>query len=401
MSPHAPRTRCPAEALDCINRTEPRLGGGPGAVPGARALLGIGVHVNRMSPKSPGSPDYQLVAGFRFRCLPGCGLCCYTTPAVAPLERAPLIQLDPEVPFRDLSGGWAQIQSRPEGGACYFLRSERCRCHDVRPATCGEFPLTVHVSARIQVSVVLTCPGVELTAMAGRGTGESSRSLSSDLRDEVARVEAEIRRAGEEGQLQGAIRRRRATERRLEQRGLWQPESEVRERLRPQLERYLPSTLPELEPPEEPVLLESMPLFYDPAFGRVAWVPHPAGVEFLSLREEGGIGRHLGVLALPTQAPEIAGPARRLLIAYLGYVLERDATFGAAYDHLLRNGSELPEETVASDLAGVAEQVVRLSVLRRALTTDRRGALTVQDVEQGIRATDMDLLDRPTVGLRL
>ena len=163
----------------------------------------------------------------------------------------------------------------------------------------------------------------------------------------------------------------------------------------------VPEELLHEEPPPEEEPLESLPMFHDPALGRVAWRPHTGGVEFLSLRESGGIAQHLGVFASPTRSPGLDAPSRSLLLGYLRYVLERDATIGAAYDHLLEADPALPEEVVAEDLTLIANQVVRLAVLRRALTSDRRGELTVKDLENGIRATDMDILDRPTVGLRL
>ncbi|MGA7862373.1 MAG: YkgJ family cysteine cluster protein [Thermoplasmata archaeon] len=346
-------------------------------------------------------PDFELVAGFRYRCLPGCGLCCYTTPAVAPEERARLIRLDPEVPLLETSEGWAQIASRPGGGACYFLREERCSCHGVRPATCGEFPLTAHVSHRVQVSVVLTCPGVDLSTLARRGEGAPLEPLSSDLHSEVEYLDVEVKHAEMRGQLRWASQRRRSVERRLRRDGSWQSEEEVRARLRPRLDELIPAELPDEQPPDEEEELESLPLFYDPAFGRVAWRPHAGGVEFLSLRETGGVGKHLGVLAPPTRSPGLDRPSRTMLRGYLGYVLERDATISVAYNELLGGEPGLPEQVVAEDLQMIAGQVLRMALLRRALTSDQRGELSGHDVENGIRATDMDILDRPTAGLRL
>ena len=371
-----PRTRYRGETLERINRTE---SGCTVALP----------------------TDYQLVEGFRYRCLPSCGLCCYTTPAVAPGERDRLIRLDPAAPLLETTVGWAKIASRPEGGACYFLHEERCGCHAARPATCGEFPLTVHVAERVQVSIVLTCPGVDLTALMGRGTGVPLGPVSSDFMSEMKFVEREVEQAQATGDLRWASQRRRSVERRLGRVGIWQSEEEVRARLRGTLTDMVPEELLHEEPPPEEEPLESLPMFHDPALGRVAWRPHTGGVEFLSLRESGGIAQHLGVFASPTRSPGLDAPSRSLLLGYLRYVLERDATIGAAYDHLLEADPALPEEVVAEDLTLIANQVVRLAVLRRALTSDRRGELTVKDLENGIRATDMDILDRPTVGLRL
>lgn len=353
-----------------------------------------------MRPPRSAVPNYDLVAGFRFRCLPGCGLCCYTTPAVAPEERGRLIQFDPETPLIETSDRWAQIASRPNGGACHFLRESRCECHAVRPATCGEFPLTVHVGARVQVSVVLSCPGVELSALVRRAEGSPPGTVSTDLQSEVEFVDRELLQAETRGQLRWASQQHRRVARSMRLSGRWESEDEIRTRLRPRLDTLSLGNRPVEDPPEE-VPLESLPLFFDPDFGRVAWRPHPGGVEFLSLRETGGIDRHLGVLPPPLRSPLVNEPARKLLKGYLAYLLERDATIGAAYARSVQVGSGTPGQIVAEDLEGIAAQVLRLAALRRALSSDRRGELSLLDVERGIRATDMDILDRPTVGLRL
>jgi hypothetical protein len=251
------------------------------------------------------------------------------------------------------------------------------------------------------VSVVLTCPGVDLSPLKRWEGGARAGTVSPSLRSEVGYVNECVSEAGLAGQLRWAAQRRRNVERRLAREGCWQSEEEVRDALYDMLDALIPDELPEEVPPDSEDPLESLPMFYDPSRGRVAWRPHPGGVEFLSLRESGGIGRHLGVVAAPTRSPGLTGPARRLLRGYLTYLLERDATIGVAYDYLLNYELVLPEEAVADDLELIAGQVIRLAALRRSLTSDKRGDLSVQDVENGIRATDMDILDRSTAGLRL
>lgn len=311
-----------------------------------------------------------------------------------------MIHFDRNTPLIEASGGWAQIASRPEGGACHFLRNSRCQCHAVRPATCGEFPLTVHAGQRVQVSLVLSCPGVELSGLIRRAEVPPFTSVSSDFRSEVEYVEQELLRAAARGQLRWAAQRRRRVERSLRQEGRWESEEEIRARLRPRLDQLIPTQLrgPDLIDGEP---LESLPLFFDDEFGRVAFRTHPGGIELFSLREQGGIDRNLGVFAPPQRAPVLDGPARNLLKGYIHYFLERDATVGAAYDRAHHEGTGRPGEIVVQDLAAVAAQVLRLAVIRRSLGSDRRGELSIHDVENGIRATDMDILDRPTTGLRL
>ncbi|MCI4353589.1 MAG: YkgJ family cysteine cluster protein [Thermoplasmata archaeon] len=346
-------------------------------------------------------PDLRLVGGFRFRCLPGCGLCCFTTPAVAPSERPRLIQIDPEVPLVEGSGGWATIASRPEGGACHFLQDQRCGCHAARPSTCAEFPLTVHVSERVQVAVVLTCPGVDLSGLAHWADGTYRQDLHNSLTSELEAVALEIARAEAGGELRSANAQRRKVERRLASTGRWQSEEQVRRLLRGRTSILIPSDIDAGAYPDAEDELEALPMFFEPTKGRVAWRAHPAGVEFLTLRESGGIESHLEVLDPPRRPPELLSSAKASLAGYLHYVLERDSTIGVAYYRLLGGAPGLPSELVAQDLRFVAGQVLRMATLRRALVSGRRGALTASDIENGIRATDMDILDRPTVGLRL
>ena len=346
-------------------------------------------------------PDFRLVGGFRFRCLPGCGLCCYTAPAVAPSERSRLIQLDPEVPLQERPGGWSNIASRPDGGACHFLRGERCGCHAVRPVTCAEFPLTVHVAERAQVAVVLTCPGVDLSPLTRWGDGATPGDPHRDLASEVEAIIQEVARAEAAGELRLAASRRRQVERRLGRAGRWQSEEEVRGLLRARVARLIPSEIAAGEYPDEEEELEMLPMFFEPTKGRVVWRAHPAGVEFLTLRETGGIESHLEVLDPPARSPGLATDATTLLEGYLQYLLDRDSTIGMAYERMMSGAIGLPDEIVGMDLRFIAGQVLRMATLRRALVTGTRGALTLGDIENGIRATDMDILDRPTVGLRL
>lgn len=312
-----------------------------------------------------------------------------------------MIQLDPHVPLEEGLGGWANIASRPEGGACHFLQDQRCGCHAVRPATCAEFPLTVHVSERVQVAVVLTCPGVDLSALAHWGDGSAPRSPHKDLAAEVDVVVSEIARAEAAGELRSATERRREVERRLRRESRWESEEEVRRILRGWGRGPISSEIDALMLPDEDEALEALPMFFEPTKGRVAWRAHPAGVEFLTLREAGGIESHLEVLVPPSRPPELLPNARASLVGYLKYLLERDSTIGVAYDKLLGGAPGLPNELVAQDLRFAAGQVLQMATLRRSLISDQRGPLTAGDIENGIRATDMDLLDRETVGLRL
>lgn len=304
------------------------------------------------------------------------------------------------MPLDDTAKGWARIASRPNGGACWFLQNEKCRAHSVRPATCREFPLVVHVGPRVQVSVVLGCPGVGLETLPAWAETPPA-TAEADLAPELAAVAAEVARADATGQIRWALRQRRQVQSRLRKSGQWQSEDEVRAELRKTLGRPIDRLLPPTDLPDASASLDSLPMLYDATLGRVAWREHAGGVEFLTLHEGGGIDRHLGVFPLPLRAPPLGPGARALIGGYRAYLLERDATLSAAYAELAEGRPGQPVEVVGALLDEATSTVVRMASLRRSLTSAQRGDFIPEDIVGGIRATDMDVLDRPTIGLRL
>jgi hypothetical protein len=294
------------------------------------------------------------------------------------------------------------VGSRPRGGACFFLTSASCRCHSNRPFPCAEFPLTVHVGARVQTSVVLSCPGIALDRLDDWSDGSGVSEPPIGLDAELVRVRDELRSAADRGFLSKASARRQALERRLTRSGLWHAEDDVRRSLR----GHLPLPSSDDFPPKDllpaSARLEELPLFHDERHGIVALRRHGGGIELLSLRESGGIDQRLGIYGIPSEPPPMSDDGRRLLRGYLSYCLERDETFGVAYARLLAGLREPLVSLVADDLREIGTQVLTRALWRRELDgTPSGSALARSDVEKGIRATDMDFLDRPTAGLRL
>ncbi|HTT15724.1 MAG TPA: YkgJ family cysteine cluster protein, partial [Thermoplasmata archaeon] len=105
--------------------------------------------------------DVALVQGFSFACRPDCGLCCFASPRISPGEQHALRVVAPQATFVG-RGRDRYLSARPDGGACQFLANLRCGVHAQRPAPCREFPITVHLGERLQASVVLSCPGLDL-----------------------------------------------------------------------------------------------------------------------------------------------------------------------------------------------------------------------------------------------
>ena len=215
--------------------------------------------------------DLRLVEGFRFECRPDCGLCCYASPVLGEGELTSLLEIAPS--FRPVGSRSDQVPSRPEGGACIFLRQLRCTVHAARPGPCAEFPLSAHLGYRLQVSVVLSCPGVALSGLNDRAptVGRLGASFDPSLTTEMAAVTRAAALVTERDRL----RSERDWERAL------------RVRSAPGARRgpFLASLLDELRGsppmpgaddlaavpiPEESEGLERLPMFFDPQFGRVA-----------------------------------------------------------------------------------------------------------------------------------
>ncbi|MCI4345014.1 MAG: YkgJ family cysteine cluster protein, partial [Thermoplasmata archaeon] len=110
--------------------------------------------------------DRTLLDGFDFACRPGCALCCYGSPAVSAVEAHQLLSIRPETELLPASQGFEQLPCRPDGGACVFLASEQCTVREARPFPCRSFPVGVHIGARLQASLVLGCPGVNVEPLA-------------------------------------------------------------------------------------------------------------------------------------------------------------------------------------------------------------------------------------------
>jgi Fe-S-cluster containining protein len=338
--------------------------------------------------------DTLLLQGFDFACRPGCGLCCYATPAASPAEQQRLLQLDPKVKFVGGSGGFRLVPARAEGGACRFLARERCTVHDARPFPCREYPLSIHIGARWQASLVLTCPGVtasDISRWAGSGVPPGSATgIAAEL--EAVQREAD---SADAAVFQGAARR---WHRALRSEGIEAAPAGL-DRLRSEVADQ--GTFPRdndlrgLELPYASEGLALLPLFFDPRFGRVALGASGKGVELLQLRETGGTQEVLAQFPPPARLPRLAPEARTALEGYLAYVLRRDAFVGS----VLEDGGDAPlADRLAGALRSVGIDTIARAVWRAQLAGGDGGHLRLAELWDGIRATDADLLDRPTVG---
>jgi len=343
--------------------------------------------------------NLELLRGFSFRCRTDCGLCCFASPRVTARDQAQLLEIVPsaEIVRR---GEHRFIASRPHGGACQFLLGLRCRVHAGRPAPCREFPLDVHLGERLQATLVLSCPGLDLARLREGATHPAALAPASGLDHELLSVRGRIS-PDTPRRIEHARRRRRRIARQLEREGRWRTEDEVRERLRERIPLPEPSDF-ELEAlPSVRDGLDHLPLYFDGRAGPVGLSEAIGGWELVEIRPEGGIAQSLGVLPPIEHRPPLAAEAERLLLGYLEYWLARDSLFGSVHLAMSESSSGDVAEWVEAELRTIGATVLARGSARARSRGSDLARLDVADVERGIRATDQDLLDRPSWGDRL
>ena len=349
--------------------------------------------------RAEGRPDVDLalLRGYRFVCRADCGLCCYASPRVEPEERVRLLQIAPETVFVN-RGPDRYLAARPHGGACQFLEAHRCRVHAARPHPCREFPVTVHLGRRLQASLVLSCPGVDLSsllpplapsgAVGPTGLEEELSAVRERLGPETAR------------RLSAASRRGRKIEKSLAAEGRWQDDDTVRRSLRARVPLPTAGDFPVEDPPATSEGLDHLPIFFDHRSGPLGFARGLGGWEVVEFAPAGR-AEPLGVFVPPERLPALDAGASSLLEGYLRYSLERDAFLAAVHLDMLDGDAGSVTEWTADALRALGAMVLARAVLRSKLHGVERTTLAAVDVEEGIRATDQDWLDRPTWGDRL
>ena len=349
-----------------------------------------------MAEGAPVAIDTELLRGFRFACRPDCGLCCYAEPRVEAAERDALIQLLPETEFRT-SGKDAFLAARPDGGACQFLDGQRCRAHAVRPHPCREYPLTVHVGRRLQATVVLSCPGVDLELLL-RPEPPGGWPPPVGLSEEFEAVRSRLG-AGTARRLADAARRGRRVERALSEQGRWQTDDEVRRALAHDLPVPGRAEFPVEDPPAKDDGLAQLPLFFDERAGPVAIASGLGGWELVELAPVGG-SHPIDLVVPPEQPPSVTPEAERMLEGYLRYWLRRDAFLASVQFEMLDATDGRVSEWAAARLRELGALTLSRAVVRAKLSGRDGTRLTSPEVAAGIRAVDQDALDRPTWGDR-
>jgi hypothetical protein len=197
-----------------------------------------------------------------------------------------------------------------------------------------------------------------------------------------------------------AERRRRRVVRRLTEQGRWVEDEDVRRRLTsgrliPDDEEYFPDELPTVDQG-----LEQLPMYFDSRVGPVVLAESAGGWEALELSPDGG-ARSTGLAVPPDEPPDLDPNAEELLEGYLRYWLARDCFLAAVHlDMLSVSGSDVVDAAL-EELHAIGSDVLARGAVRTRLRGEASTRLSLVDVQNGIRATDQDWLDRPTWGFRL
>ncbi|MFZ1024507.1 MAG: hypothetical protein WAN87_10290 [Thermoplasmata archaeon] len=246
--------------------------------------------------------------------------------------------------------------------------------------------------------MVLSCPGLTFTPLtAGRAESEASFPPIG-LEGEVEAVRQWLLEPGFDRHVQQARQRRRKIERLLSRVGVWEDDESVRARLRPAIPFPSDRDFPAETPPATSDGLELLPLFFDARLGRVALAEATGGWEAITIAEGGGVERHLGIFPPPESVPRLTARGRNLLDSYLRYFLERDFLFGTVHLALVDEPEQMVGDAIQQELQKIGTDVLTRAVIRGKVSGRPTNPLTEVDVEEGIRAVDMDLLDRPSWG---
>jgi hypothetical protein len=258
--------------------------------------------------------------------------------------------------------------------------------------------VTAHVGHRLQATVVLTCPGLDLSGLRALRSTEAV-SAGTDLAPELASLRSRID-GPFRARWEAALRRGRKVERTLRSVGRWEEETTIREQLRNRLPRPQDADFPAEDPPELHEGIDRLPLVHGRTSNPLALASGPDGWSIREVYPTGG-SESRGTFVPIDRPPELTPSGLGLLHGYLAYMLERDSFLASVQ---LRS-AEAAEGTVGDwaeiELAALGAVVLARGTLLAHSRGESPTELSDREVADGIRATDMDWLDRPTWGDRI
>lgn len=349
----------------------------------------------------PRGTDFSLTGGNGFQCRPGCALCCYASPAVAPEELEGLREAAPGLPMVRTSPSGFRIPSRGNGGACAALREARCRAYAGRPSPCRTFPIHTHLGLRPQLSLVLSCPGLSLPGILENATPPGSADGEGGLVSELVAVANALRAMPTETFLRRTTRRLEALRATLIRQGRWEEREPLQQVLGSSPPLPGPADFPPrgLPGPDEP--LENLPLFFEEGTGVLGLRQGASTYQVLHFNEGGGEENRWEEFSIPHGPPALDEGAQDRLHGYLRYLLRRDQLWFLAYRTLGQERGRSLGEVLRSLLRQAGAEVMIRAEVRARWKGRVDPVLGASAVEEGIRAYDADWLDQPTFGTAL
>ena len=294
--------------------------------------------------------------------------------------------------------GGATYPTKARGAPAISFRAASAEPTTLDPsaARSSRCPSTSALGA--QATVVLSCPGITVRGWGSRDDGSPLGAIPDGLTSELAAVQREFHRQPIELRLRECARRWRTLKSRLDRAGGWSEPSEIRASTTRRVRDLARGSFPPPPPPPASEGIDALPLLFDRSAGLVAISDHPSGWELISVEETGRTSRSLGVWPSPSQLPSVSSGGEDLLRAYLLHLLDRDFTYWSAAERLRVGGHGTLSEAVEEDIGRFGALVLARAQLLQRFRSEAAAPLSGGLVWDGIRATDGEFLDRPTLG---
>jgi Fe-S-cluster containining protein len=365
--------------------------------------------------------DLAELAGRRFTCLDGCGLCCLCQPELLESEVHFFKSNFPQrIVARKSPHRHTALTLKQGSGPCSFLEDRRCTIYQSRPHYCRQFPFHIYLGSRVQVELDLSCRGVWLdqgedtTSIALRMLDENQGTVRKTLRESKEVYRQFGMNCRDAGLDCSADRLRREVSARVERMADpaylgWMLDQSVEdeemtfdqepvgavldELRREELRQAAMETSLESLASEDPT---SAPVYCDPQNRWNIFISSGGELDMYILKDEGGMERvrTINSKQVPLLAPE--GRGRKLFIDYLATLNRRDSVLGYAYYLMDDYGyeDEMPNVYYGVLSAAALDLLWRASLLAHL----KGGRLDEEGVREGIIFYDMDRLDAPTIG---
>lgn len=363
-----------------------------------------------------------------FECLDGCAMCCLCQPLLSSDELARfrkhglIAGLTREHIQGHVTDEPTAIKLQGGNGACHFLKDRRCTIHDLRAASCRQFPVHLHALHRVQLNANNSCRGITPggTTLLPFGDG-----LLKDIElGVISGILAETREAVESFQANAKDSGVFQSPERLREAGiallpyLGSPEGfgkvlafadsgpsigemPIEELVKMVEDSDPPDDLEEManEGNLEQLDLDNpawLPIYVDENFKWRTYRAVDDTIQVMELKADGKTTLEMSITEMKLASPDEG--ARKVFREYAKLLNSRDHFLGYAY--WLCDDQDYQYDLMTAYLGLLATTMLdlwwRSCLIGRIIGKD---ALDADLALEGIKAFDMDCLDMPTMGM--